>query len=127
MLGAGTKRFIRSAAVASKHAAGMMLPGKIAEYGVPAAIAAPPRAEIEAAHPGRLYSTVATVESCRTPAKGWPKLKLPSLSWLVGTEMLSEVMPWRRRCPSYEEKKNVLSRRMGPPKVPPNSFCLKSA
>ena len=29
----------------------------------------------------------------------------------------------RSRNPSYEKKKKVLSFRMGPPKVPPKSFC----
>src|SRR3981189_2192587 len=37
----------------------------------------------------------------------------------VGSSPFTCLVPW------YEPKKNNLSRLMGPPKVPPNSFCFR--
>ena len=47
-------------------------------------------------------------------------LKLPTRSKSVGTMALlrNVLVVWRR--PEYEKKKKVLSRLMGPPRVPPN-------
>src|SRR6185369_6713679 len=42
-----------------------------------------------------------------------------------GTWVLA-VFGRRRRRPSYEKKKNVLSRKIGPPITPPKLFCLSA-
>src|ERR1019366_9130169 len=58
------------------------------------------------------------------PAKTLPCCAVLGLSAGVGTITVSPEIPWRTRRPSYETKKNVLSFRSGPPKVPPNWFWL---
>src|SRR5713226_9294049 len=51
-------------------------------------------------------------------------LKSPPLMAAVGTVSVKLLAPLRRRKPWYQPKKKVLSLRIGPPAVAPNSFCL---
>ena len=52
--------------------------------------------------------------------------KSPARSAAVGTVTASDDIPCTTRRPSYEVKKKVRSFTIGPPKVPPNWFCLSS-
>src|SRR2546426_418934 len=57
----------------------------------------------------------------------WPPrilLKSPPLIAGVGTVSVKLFDPLCTRKPWYHPKKNVLSLRIGPPAVAPNSFCL---
>src|ERR1700686_2882336 len=85
----------------------------------------PPCAATALAQPGRPFSTLATVGLLIAPENGDPDEKSPLLSSApVGTKTDCESMPLTIRRPSYEQNMNVLSFFIGPPKVPPNWFCL---
>src|SRR5579862_7642919 len=96
----GTNCPIRSRAVASKHEAGIMFPGKIAAYEVPGAMAAPPFLITADEHPERFDRAWATAASAKVPVKVGAAEKSPSRSAAVGTGTGVEVMPCRSRCPS---------------------------
>src|SRR5262249_48508580 len=68
--------------------------------------------------PQRFCSTWATVGVCSVPVKAPSAEKSPDCSAVVGTGTGFEEMPRLIRRPSYDVKKKVLSRLIGPPNVP---------